>query len=44
MSYTVQPKDKKELQQIIHDTIKKDGYNRNLNFIDTSLIEDLSTS
>ena len=25
--YTVQPKDKKELQQIIHDTIKKDGYN-----------------
>jgi hypothetical protein len=40
--YTVQPKDKDELIEIIRNTIKKEGYNCNLNFIDTSLITDMS--
>ena len=39
--YTVQPKDKDELIQIIEDTIKKEGRHCNLNFIDTSLITDM---
>lgn len=40
--YTVQPKDKDELIQIIEDTIKKEGRHCNLNFIDTSKITDMS--
>ena len=40
--YTVQPKTKKELQKIIEETIKKQGPNCDLNFIDTSLITDMS--
>ena len=42
MSIKVQPKNRKELVKIIEDTIKKEGYNCNLNFIDTSLITDMS--
>ena len=42
MTIKVQPKNKKELVKIIEDTIKKEGYNCNLNFIDTSCIEDMS--
>ena len=42
MTTKVQPKNKKELVKIIEDTIKKEGYNCNLNFIDTSFIEDMS--
>ena len=38
---TVQPKTKDELKKIIEDTIKEQGYNCNLNFIDTSLIKDM---
>ena len=41
-SYTVQPKNKEELEQIIKDTIKEKGNNCDLNFIDTSLITDMS--
>lgn len=40
--YTVRPKYKDELIEIIEDTIKKEGYNCNLNFIDTSCIKDMS--
>lgn len=40
--YTVQPKSKEELSKIIWDTIKKEGLNCDLNFIDTSLITDMS--
>ena len=40
---TVQPKTKDELKKIIADTIKEQGYNCDLNFIDTSLIKDMST-
>ena len=40
--YKVQPKTKKELKQIIEDTIKEKGNNCDLNFIDTSLITDMS--
>lgn len=39
---TIQPKDKNELLHIIEDTIQKEGFNCNLNFIDTSLIDDMS--
>ena len=39
---TVQPKTKDELKKIIEDTIKEQGYNCDLNFIDTSLIKDMS--
>ena len=39
---TVQPKTKGELKKIIEDTIKEQGFNCDLNFIDTSLIEDMS--
>ena len=42
MPIKVQPKNKVELMKIIEDTIKKKGYNCNLNFIDTSCIEDMS--
>ena len=38
----VTPKDKKELKLIIYDTIKKEGNNCDLNFIDTSKITDMS--
>lgn len=39
---TVQPKNKKELEKIINDTIREKGPNCDLNFIDTSLITDMS--
>ena len=35
-------KTKDELKKIIEDTIKEQGFNCGLNFIDTSLIEDMS--
>ena len=38
---TVQPKTREELKTIIEDTIKEQGFNCDLNFIDTSLIEDM---
>ena len=38
----VQPKNKVELKKIIEDTIKEQGFNCDLNFIDTSLIKDMS--
>ena len=38
----VRPKNKKELEQIIKKEIKKNGKNCDLNFIDTSLIKDMS--
>ena len=38
----VQPKTKEELNQIIEDTIKEKGNKCDLNFIDTSLITDMS--
>ena len=38
----VQPKTKDELKKIIEDTIKEQGYNCDLNFIDTSLIKDMA--
>jgi hypothetical protein len=37
----VQPKTKDELKEIIEETIKLQGNNANLNFIDTSLITDM---
>ena len=37
-----QPKTKDELKKIIEDTIKEQGNNCDLNFIDTSLIKDMS--
>ena len=40
--YTVQPETKKELTNIILDTIEKEGDDCDLNFIDTSLIADMS--
>lgn len=40
--YTVQPKNKEELSRVIWDTIKKEGLDCDLNFIDTSLITDMS--
>ena len=39
----VQPKIKEELKQIIKDTIEEKGNKCNLNFIDTSLITDMSS-
>ena len=39
---TIQPKTKDELKDIIEDTIKERGFNCDLNFIDTSLIKDMS--
>ena len=39
---TVQPKNKSELMKIIKDTIKREGNNCDLNFIDTSKITDMS--
>ena len=42
MTIKVQPKNKNKLIKIIKDTIKKEGYDCNLNFIDTSLITDMS--
>ena len=39
--YTVQPKTKDELKKIIDKTIKEEGYDCDLNFIDTSLITDM---
>ena len=39
---TVQPKTKDELKKIIEDTIKEQGNNCDLNFIDTSLIKNMS--
>ena len=38
----VQPKTTRELKEIIYATIKLQGYNANLNFIDTSKITDMS--
>ena len=38
---TVQPKTEDELKDIIEDTIKEQGFNCDLNFIDTSLIKDM---
>ena len=38
----VQPTTKQELIKIIRETIKKEGNNCDLNFIDTSNIEDMS--
>ena len=38
----VQPKTKDELKKIIEDTIKEQGFDCDLNFIDTSLIKDMS--
>ena len=42
MTYTVQPKDREELMRIITAQIQREGLKCNLNFIDTSLIEDMS--
>ena len=39
---TVKPTTKEELVEIINQTIEKEGNNCNLNFIDTSNIEDMS--
>jgi hypothetical protein len=38
----IRPRDKKELKEIILDTIKSDGLKADLNFIDTSGITDMS--
>ena len=38
----VTPENKKELIRIINDTISKEGPNCDLNFIDTSKIDDMS--
>ena len=38
----VQPKTKDELKKLIEDTIRLQGKKVNLNFIDTSLITDMS--
>ena len=40
--YTVQPKTKDELKEIIYNTIDKEGNDCDLNFIDTSFIKDMS--
>lgn len=40
--FKVQPKTKRELIEIINQTIKEQGNNCDLNFIDTSLITDMS--
>ena len=41
-SEKVQPKNKNELKKIIEETIKEQGPRCDLNFIDTSLITDMS--
>ena len=41
-TYSCQPADKKELEKIIEERIKKEGPNCDLNDIDTSLITDMS--
>ena len=38
----MKPTTKRELKKIIEETIKKEGNNCDLNFIDTSNIEDMS--
>ena len=38
----VQPKNKSELKDIIEETIKEQGFDCDLNFIDTSAITDMS--
>lgn len=40
--HTIKPTTKRELAEIIERTIEKEGNNCNLNFIDTSNIEDMS--
>jgi surface protein len=40
--YTVRPKTRKELEKIIKETIEEQGNRADLNFIDTSLIDDMS--
>ena len=42
-STTVQPKTKDELKKIIEDTIKEQGNKCDLNFIDTSLIKEVTS-
>ena len=42
-TYSCRPANKKELEEIIGERISKDGPNCNLNDIDTSLIEDMSS-
>lgn len=39
---TIQPKTKEKLKRIIDKIIKEKGNNANLNFINTSLITDMS--
>ena len=41
-TYSCQPKEKEELQEIINKRMSKEGVNCNLNDIDTSLIDDMS--
>ena len=41
LNKSVRPKTKDELKKIIEDTIKEQGFNCDLNFIDTSLIKDM---
>ena len=41
-TYSWRPKTKDELKSIINDRIEKDGFNCDLNDIDTSLITDMS--
>ena len=41
-TYSCQPKTKDELKQIIEDRVFKEGPNCDLNFIDTSKIDDMS--
>ena len=38
----IQPTTKEELKKIIEETIKEQGFECDLNFIDTSLITDMS--
>ena len=42
-TYSCKPKTREELRNIISERIKKKGPNCNLNDIDTSLIEDMSS-
>ena len=42
MTHKIQPKNKDELIEIIEETIKEQGNKCDLNFIDTSCIEDMS--